>query len=133
MYTLAFQLHCHLLLLSACTKPRKGAVMHMCVRVIDFASFCDISIGFWNFSVTSFSCGGSRRTRREPPTLGMQLVNFITCGCESSVPIFEIYKAGREPTLWASADITFSSGILLRHTGCSSCTLKSVPIHHKII
>jgi hypothetical protein len=27
----------------------------------------------------------------------MQLVNFITCGCESSAPFFVIYKAGREP------------------------------------
>jgi hypothetical protein len=44
---------------------------------------------------TSFS-GGS--TRREPPTMGKQLVNFITCGYESSAPIFVIYKAGREPT-----------------------------------
>jgi len=30
---------------------------------------------------TSFSGGGSRR---EPPTMDKQLVNFITCGCESS-------------------------------------------------
>jgi hypothetical protein len=37
-------------------------------------------------------------TRREPPTLGKQLVNFITCGCESSAPFFVIYKAGLEPT-----------------------------------
>ena len=29
---------------------------------------------------------------------GKQLVNFITCGCESSAPLFVIYKAGREPT-----------------------------------
>jgi hypothetical protein len=28
----------------------------------------------------------------------MQLVNFITCGCESSAPFFAIYKAVREPT-----------------------------------
>jgi CHAD domain-containing protein len=35
-------------------------------------------------------------TRREPPTLGKQLVNFITCGCESSASFFAIYKAGRE-------------------------------------
>jgi hypothetical protein len=26
-----------------------------------------------------------------------QLVNFITCGCESSAPFFVIYKAGCEP------------------------------------
>ena len=47
---------------------------------------------------TSFSGGRSRSTRREPPTMGKQLVNFITCGCESSAPFFVIYKAGREPT-----------------------------------
>ena len=40
---------------------------------------------------TSFS-GGSWSTRREPPTMGKQLVNFITCGCESSAPFFVIYK-----------------------------------------
>jgi hypothetical protein len=47
---------------------------------------------------TSFSGGRSRSTRREPPTMGKQLVNFITCGCESSAPFVVIYKAGREPT-----------------------------------
>jgi len=49
-----------------------------------------------NFSyimATSFSGGGSRSTRREPPTLGKQLVNLITCGCESNAPFFVIYKA----------------------------------------
>jgi hypothetical protein len=30
--------------------------------------------------------GGSRSTQREPPTMGKQLVNFITCSCESSAP-----------------------------------------------
>jgi hypothetical protein len=25
---------------------------------------------------------------RKPPTMGKQLVNFITCGCESSAPFF---------------------------------------------
>ena len=35
---------------------------------------------------TSFSEGRSRSTRREPPTMIKQLVNFITCGCESSAP-----------------------------------------------
>jgi len=47
---------------------------------------------------TSFSGGGSRSTRREPPTLIKQLVNLITCSCESSAPFFVIYKAGHEPT-----------------------------------
>jgi hypothetical protein len=36
----------------------------------------------------SFSGGRNRSTRREPPTMGKQLVNFITCGCESSAPFF---------------------------------------------
>ena len=44
---------------------------------------------------TSFNGGGSRSTRREPPTMGKQLVNFITCGCESSAPFFVIYKGAR--------------------------------------
>jgi hypothetical protein len=35
---------------------------------------------------TSFSGGRNRSTRKEPPTMGKQLVNFITCGCESSAP-----------------------------------------------
>jgi len=30
---------------------------------------------------------------------GQQLVNFITCSCESSAPFFVIYKAGCEPTV----------------------------------
>jgi hypothetical protein len=37
---------------------------------------------------TSFSGGRSRSTQREPPTMGKQLVNFITCSCESSAPFF---------------------------------------------
>jgi hypothetical protein len=38
---------------------------------------------FSNIMTTSFSGGGSRG---EPPTMGKQLVNFITWGCESSAP-----------------------------------------------
>jgi len=49
---------------------------------------------------TSFSGGRSRNTRRELLTMGKQLVNFITCGCESSALFFVIYKAGRDPTLF---------------------------------
>jgi len=36
---------------------------------------------FSNISAISYTS-----TRREPPTLVKQLVNFITCGCESSAP-----------------------------------------------
>ena len=39
---------------------------------------------------TSFSGGGSRSTRREPPTLGKQLVNFINCGCTKTPHIFSV-------------------------------------------
>ena len=53
---------------------------------------------FSYFMATSVSGGRSRSTRREPPTMGKQLVNFITCGCESSAPFIVIQKAGREPT-----------------------------------
>jgi len=35
---------------------------------------------------TSFSGGRTHSTRREPATMGKQLVNFITCGCVSSAP-----------------------------------------------
>jgi hypothetical protein len=47
---------------------------------------------------TSFSGGRSWNTRREPPTMGKQLVNFITYGCESSAPLSVINNAVREPT-----------------------------------
>jgi hypothetical protein len=39
---------------------------------------------------TSFSGGGNQSTRREPPTMGKQLVNFITCGYESSAPFCNV-------------------------------------------
>jgi hypothetical protein len=32
------------------------------------------------------------------PWAAKQLVNFITCTCESSAPFFVIYKGGCEPT-----------------------------------
>jgi hypothetical protein len=49
--------------------------------------FCILTY-FSYIMATSFSGRGSRSTRREPQTLGKQLVNFITCGCESSAPFF---------------------------------------------
>jgi len=55
------------------------------------ATFSNISA----IMVTSFSGERSRGTRREPPTMGKQLVNFITCGCESSAPFFVIYTNPR--------------------------------------
>ena len=54
------------------------------------ATFSNISAISWR-PVLVVEEGG------EPPTMGKQLVNFITCGCESSALVFIIYKAGCEP------------------------------------
>jgi hypothetical protein len=44
-------------------------------------------IWFWCFNATFNNISAiSWSTRREPPTMGKQLVNFITCCCESSAP-----------------------------------------------
>ena len=42
---------------SACTKQGKWAVIYLCIRGIDFASFYDLSIRFWNcyYNVIYFS------------------------------------------------------------------------------
>ena len=64
------------------------------------ATFRKFQQYFSYIMVTSFSGGRSQSTRKEPPTMDKQLVNFITCGCESSAPFFVIYKAGHEPTLY---------------------------------
>jgi len=61
------------------------------------ATFSNISAISWRPVLVVEEAGVSRR---KPPTMGKQLVNFITCGCESSAPFIVIYKAGREPTLY---------------------------------
>ena len=46
--------------------------------------YCHFQQYFSYIMATSFSdCRRSLSTRRKPPTMGKQLVNFITCGCES--------------------------------------------------
>jgi hypothetical protein len=50
--------------------------------------FLVINATFRYIMTTSFSGG---RSRREPPTMGKQLENFITCGCESSAPFWSLY------------------------------------------
>ena len=52
-------------------KPTPNTYMYLLTRLID---------------CFSFSGGRSRSTLREPPTMGKQLVNIITCGFESSAP-----------------------------------------------
>jgi hypothetical protein len=66
------------------------------VWLIDFLCLMPLSAIFQlhlYIMATRFSGG---RSRREPPTMGKQLVIFITCSCESSAPFFVIYKAGCE-------------------------------------
>ena len=66
--------------------------------LIWFINFkCHFQQYFSYIMATSFSGGGSQR---EPPTMGKQLVNFITCGCESSAPFFVMHKARCEPMLY---------------------------------
>ena len=62
----------------------------------DLLRLTSLSAIFPLYHGDQFSDGGSRSTRREPPTMGKQLVNFITCDCKSSAPFFVIYKAGLE-------------------------------------
>jgi len=47
---------------------------------------------------TSVSGGGSRSTRREPTTMGKQLVNLSLAAASRLHAFFVIYKAGGEPT-----------------------------------
>jgi hypothetical protein len=61
------------------------------------ATFSNISA--MSVMATSFSGGRSQSTRREPPTMGKQMVSFITCGCESSAPFF-ICPSLRQDVLW---------------------------------
>ena len=50
---------------------------------------------------TSFSSGRSRSTWREPPTMGKQLVNFITCGCESrTLFLAELRQSRTQLIIW---------------------------------
>jgi hypothetical protein len=53
-----------------------------------FGWFIVFNATFSYIMATTFS---GERSRREPPTMGKQLVNFITCGCESSAP-FLLFK-----------------------------------------
>ena len=66
----------------------------LCKETYDVMSL-QLVIWFLVFNTTfsyimasSFSGGRSRSTRREPQTMGKQLVNFITCGCKLSAPFF---------------------------------------------
>ena len=58
-----------------------------CFDLIDLLCLMPLSAIFQLYHGDHFYCGGkSRRTRKEPPTMGKQLLNFTTDGCESSAP-----------------------------------------------
>jgi hypothetical protein len=85
---------------SACTKPGKWAVSYLCVKGMNFTSFYDFSIVFWNCSdsvvyfaffqglkvmfqqyynyivVVSFIWGGTRSNRGKPPNL-LQVIDTL--------------------------------------------------------
>ena len=63
--------------------------------LMDLIDFCVLTPLTPYIMATSFSSERNRSTWRERPTMGMQLVSLITCGCESSAPFFAMYKAGR--------------------------------------
>jgi hypothetical protein len=54
-------------------------------RIWNFLCLAPLSAIFQLYRGDQFGGGGSRR---EPQTLGKQLVNFITCGSQLSAPIF---------------------------------------------
>ena len=62
--------------------------------------YCHFHQYFSYIMMTSFSGEGNWSTRREPLTMGKQLVNFITCGSESSAPFFIIYKVELDSMLY---------------------------------
>jgi hypothetical protein len=53
-----------------------------------YCAYCHFQQYFSYIMATSFSGGRSRSTQREPQTMGKQLVNLITGGCESSASFF---------------------------------------------
>jgi hypothetical protein len=68
--------------------------MNLNLNFVFNATFSNISAISWRPVLVVEEAG----VPGEPPTLGKQLVNFITCGCKSNAPFFVIYKGVREPT-----------------------------------
>jgi hypothetical protein len=53
---------------------------------------CHFQQYFSYIMATSFSGGRSRSTKREPPTMGKQLVKFITCGCLHYIYLMKLIR-----------------------------------------
>ena len=86
--------------IKAYTKPKNVCSLHFKLDFYFYLIYCfkrHFQRYFRYIMTTSFRCGRCRSVRKEPQTMGKQLLNFSTCGCESSAPFFVIYKAGRKP------------------------------------
>ena len=64
----------------------------MFVVVFIFGVFTPLSTIFQYIVATSFSGGVSRSTQGEPPTMGKQLVNFITCAASRVHPFCNLQR-----------------------------------------
>jgi hypothetical protein len=71
---------------------------------------------FSYFMATSFSCGRNRSTWREPSTMDKQLINFITCGCESRAPFLQFTKLFANPRRIGILWITIHVGMSFNYT-----------------
>ena len=60
-------------------ESQKGQSRFLILILVFNATFNNISAISWRPVLVVEEAG-------EPPTMGKQLVNFITCGCESSAP-----------------------------------------------
>ena len=77
---------------------------------------------------TSFSGGGRRNTRREPLTLGKQLVNFITCSCKSSAPICNLQSWARTHAVLVIGLKETSFGYNYEHNQYFTCSSSCIYI-----
>ena len=79
---------------------------------LPFYFLIDFDFKFWGLTIllvfqqyfidimaTSFSGGRSRSTRREPPTMGKQLVSFSTCAASREHPFCNLQSRERIHTV----------------------------------
>jgi hypothetical protein len=67
------------------------------ITLIFWIDFLVFNATFSNISALSWRPVLKPEYPERPPTMGKQLVNFITCGCESSVPFLQFAKPGVNP------------------------------------
>ena len=82
--------------------PMKFELFDIYLFLLDVCLFClfdgvlrHFQHNFSYIVATSFSGERSRITRKEPPTMGKQLVSLITCSCESSAPFCNLQNRAR--------------------------------------